>query len=680
VLKQTVSDADPHVRGWTVQLAAVHKPTIDAIPINLRGLVQDASPVVRRFVASAATRLPVEAGRMTLARELYRRTKDAADDPLLPYLMWYAFEPFPADFPLELAIIGRETRVPLFHVFAARRMAAAGTEPALDGIVNAMGDTTDPAALRDLLDGYLAGLKGQTSPKRSAFWGRAFARLMKSPDEDVRDRALQVGLKFGDGGAQDHFWKVLTDPKLDAARRVAAFDVLLDVKYARLGYDAGLLLADPAVRGAALRGLAAFKDTDVPREVLKVYPSLSAAEKRDAVNTLASRPEFARELLAAVEDKRVPPSDIPAETIRQLRSLNDKALTEKIAAVWGTVRDTPADRKKLIGTWQKKLTAPYQGPQDLAAGRAVFARVCQQCHTLYGVGAKVGPDITGSNRADVNYLLENIFDPSAVVPKEYAATKIDLLDGRSITGIVKEETKTTLTVATANETLTVPVADIDRRTPSPLSMMPDDLTKQATEAEIRALIAYLRHPQQVPILATQENVKEFFNGKDLTGWDGDKEVWSVENGEIVGKTKDGLKRNDFLKSQMQVADFKLTVKVKLVPNTENSGIQFRSEPLPDGEMRGPQADMGAGWWGKLYEESGRGLLWKESGEKHVKPGDWNEYVIEAKGSKVRTWLNGQLCVDLDDPKLARRGVIAFQIHSGGPMEVRFKDLKLEVLK
>src|SRR5262249_13325032 len=155
-------------------------------------------------------------------------------------------------------------------------------------------------------------------------------------------------------------------------------------------------------------------------------------------------------------------------------------------------------------------------------------------------------------------------------------------------------------------------------------------------------------------------------------------LWSVENGEIVGKSP-GLKRNEFLKSQMMAGDFRLRLKMKLTPNRENSGIQFRSEPLPSREMKGPQADAGAGWWGKLYEESGRGLLWSKSGEKHIKTDDWNEYEIVAEGSRVRTYLNGKLCVDLDDGALARRGIFGLQIHAGGPMEVRFKDLKLEVL-
>ena len=97
-------------------------------------------------------------------------------------------------------------------------------------------------------------------------------------------------------------------------------------------------------------------------------------------------------------------------------------------------------------------------------------------------------------------------------------------------------------------------------------------------------------------------------------------------------------------------------------------------------MRGPQADIGAGWWGKLYEENGRGLLVKEGGEQFVKPDEWNDYAVEAKGSHVKIWINGNLVCDYDDAKLSRRGVVAFQVHSGGPTDVRFKEIKLEVLK
>jgi len=120
------------------------------------------------------------------------------------------------------------------------------------------------------------------------------------------------------------------------------------------------------------------------------------------------------------------------------------------------------------------------------------------------------------------------------------------------------------------------------------------------------------------------------------------------------------------------------LKVKLTPNSENSGVQFRSEPSGDYEMKGCQADIGAGWWGKLYEENGRALLWNKPGDQFVKTNDWNTYEIVAVGGKVRTALNGHPCVELDDEKIARRGITGLQAHAGGPLEVRFKDLQLEL--
>ena len=96
-------------------------------------------------------------------------------------------------------------------------------------------------------------------------------------------------------------------------------------------------------------------------------------------------------------------------------------------------------------------------------------------------------------------------------------------------------------------------------------------------------------------------------------------------------------------------------------------------------MKGDQADVGEGWWGKLYEENGRGLLWDKSGEAFVKLGEWNTYEVEAVGSKITTKINGNVSVDLDDPAGAKRGVFAFQLHEGGPTEVRYKDIKLELI-
>jgi putative heme-binding domain-containing protein len=593
-------------------------------------------------------------------------------------MYWYAAEPL-ADLDAGRALrLAAGAKVPTLLPFMARRVASAGTPGAVALLVRTLGQAEDGAARRAVLRGIHDGLKGRRRVAMPAEWPGVFAKLDKGGDAEVRSLAQSLAVVFGDASAFKRLRAELASPGADLKARQAALTALLDARDQELAPVLHQLVGEPALRGPAIRGLAGYDDPRTPGVLLAAYPALSAAQKRDALNTLAARAAYGKALMEAVAAKKVPAGDVPAEVVRQLRNLNDKDLDRRIADAWGVVRTTPADRARLIAEYRKMLTKPYPPPSDLSLGRAVFAKACQQCHTLYGVGGKVGPDITGSNRANLDYLLENILDPSAVIPNDYKVTLLELKNGRVVTGIVRGETPAALTVVTANETLTVPKNEVESRKPGDISMMPDDLLKPLTEGEVRSLFAYLRHPNQVPLLATPENAKDLFNGKDLAGWDGDTRLWSVQGGEIVGKSP-GIKHNEFLKSHLTAGDFRLTLKVKLVPDKENSGVQFRSEALPGGEVKGPQADVGAGWWGKLYEEHGRGVLWGRSGEKHVKVDDWNEYEIVAEGSRVRTFLNGRPCVDLDDPALARRGIFALQIHSGGPMEVRFKDLKLEVL-
>ncbi len=186
-------------------------------------------------------------------------------------------------------------------------------------------------------------------------------------------------------------------------------------------------------------------------------------------------------------------------------------------------------------------------------------------------------------------------------------------------------------------------------------------------------------PAPIPLFGPDANGKVvIFNGKDFTGWDANEKYWRIENGEIVGQSKEPDHPYDYLCTTRTVKDFRLTLKIKLIPNTENSGIQFRSIRLSRQEMKGPQADVGKTWWGHLYDEHGKGLVTKESGERFVKENDWNTYEIVAVGSRIRTAINGNLCADVDDDTLLKQGVIGLQIHSGGPTEVRFKDIQLEL--
>ncbi len=675
-IEKGLADSSPFVRAWTIQLALESGKAAPELLDRLAALARaDASPVVRLYLASGLQRLPL-AQRWDILAGLAAHGKDASDQNL-PLMYWYAAEPLAGAEPARALALAVGAKVPPLLAFTARRIASAATPEAVGLLVDAAAKSDRAEVQATLLHGLQEGLKGRPQVAMPRGWAELFEKLRASPDAAMRTLALSLGVTFGDPGALAEVRRVLTVKGGDVGGRLAALGALLDARDKGLPPLLHELVHDPALRAAALQALGTYDDPRTPAVVLDVYPSLNSAEKRNALATLAARAAYGKALLDAVAAKKVPATDVSADLVRQLRNLRDKDLDRRIAEVWGVVRTTPADRLKLIGRYRQMLTAAAPVP-DLALGRALFVKTCAQCHTLFGSGGKVGPDITGSNRPNLDYLLENILDPSAVIPKEYAATVVELKNGRVVTGIIRGETPAAVTVVTANETLTIPRSEIDGTEPSSVSMMPDDVLKQLTDGEVRALVAYLQSPTQAPILATAENARDLFNGKDLTGWVGDPKLWRVDNGEIVGRTP-GLAHNEFLKSEMIAADFRLTLKVKLTPNRENSGIQFHSEPLPGGEVKGPQADIGAGWWGKVYEEHGRGILWDKSGERYVKPEEWNTYDVEAVGGRVRTWINGHVCVDLYDPKLSRRGIFALQLHAGGALEVRFKDLRLEVL-
>jgi putative membrane-bound dehydrogenase-like protein len=665
----------PIVRAWCIQLAFDRGEFAEFTETDAKIIAdvasREESPVVRLYLASSLQRIPVEK-RAAILKHLIRHTEDAADRNL-PLMYWYAAESLAAKNPLEAYRMVADSPIPILAQFMVRRIGAIGTPESLDLLVGLLsGGARDRTILGELKE----ALKGRRQVAMPKSWPAAFESLMKSSDQQIREHALSLATTFGDARAFDRLRGMLGAADISLESRKAALDSLIAARDPQLPPYLHALLDNAGLRGQALRGLASFDDPKTPSAILAIYPKMTLEEKRDALNTLASRPVYGKALMDALAAKALPAGDVSADLVRQLRNLSDKDLDRRITEVWGFTRATPADKAKLIAQHRQTLSIPYAA--DLPHGRAVYARVCAQCHTLYGVGGKIGPDITGSNRANLDYLLENILDPSAVIPKEYAAHVLNLNSGRVVTGIVKSETPTTVVVQTANEVLTLAKSDIDTRTPSNTSMMPDDLLKPLQPKEIRDLVAYLRNPTQTPLLANKDNAKDFFDGKTLAGWDDDSKLWSVESGEIVGRSP-GLKENQFLRSHMLAGDFRLMLKVKLTPDAGNSGIQFRSEALPGGDVKGPQADIGAGWWGKLYEEHGRGLLWDKSGEAHVKPGEWNAYEIVARGSVIRTAINGQLCVDLTDDTISRRGIFALQIHSGPAMEVRFKEIQLEIL-
>jgi hypothetical protein len=174
---------------------------------------------------------------------------------------------------------------------------------------------------------------------------------------------------------------------------------------------------------------------------------------------------------------------------------------------------------------------------------------------------------------------------------------------------------------------------------------------------------------------------------DPANWEGLKQYWTMKDGEIIGSTfPNGLKENTFLCSKQTYGDFELQFQVRMKGQGwgGNSGVQIRSELIDKDKfvVKGPQCDMGDKYWGSLYGERFGGMMKAADAalvKKVLKETDFNDYYIKCVGKHVTIKLNGETTVDGDFPKTPERGIIAWQLHQGKPMEVTFRSIRFKDL-
>jgi hypothetical protein len=181
------------------------------------------------------------------------------------------------------------------------------------------------------------------------------------------------------------------------------------------------------------------------------------------------------------------------------------------------------------------------------------------------------------------------------------------------------------------------------------------------------------------------------DGKTFNGWVGDtNKTWRIEDGAFVGGSLEKkVPRNEFLRTEHSFTNFILRLKFKVAGTNGfiNGGVQIRSQPAtnPPNEMVGYQCDIGAGWWGALYDETRRNkVLIKpdaESVKKAIKPNEWNEYLIRARGKRIETAINGVKMIDYTEPddSIPQFGLIGLQVHGGGAAELSYKDIEIQIL-
>jgi putative heme-binding domain-containing protein len=390
---------------------------------------------------------------------------------------------------------------------------------------------------------------------------------------------------------------------------------------------------------------------------------------------LLARPAGARAFLAALDAGTIPKAALTAPIARQLEGLKDPDITAWLAKNWGAVHPPSENKQKEIAKYKEFLHPDLILRADASHGRALFAQTCAICHHLHGVGGRIGPELTGGYE-DVDYLLNNILDPNAIIGKDYQQTFVKTKDGQTVSGIVVEDTERAIGLKTLGGTvISVQKSDVASTELSPFSLMPEGLLAPLQEQDVRDLFFYLRQKQQVPILVTAVNANDFFNGTDLTNWRASNaSAWRVENGELIGK---GAATPESCASEMVAGDYHLTAEVSV------RGKQGAAELVLAGEhdaknFHGTTLSIGGASAVNLWEYRAAGEPQLTAGKKSFADAGWHKIEVTRKDETLRVSIDGAVEFEVRDSRHRRRVHPAFWVQ-GEETELRVKALKIEAL-
>jgi putative membrane-bound dehydrogenase-like protein len=514
MLRGLLAEKDEHVRVWAIRLLtdfwpldtiagprenAVYPEHAESLAIFERMAREDSSGLVRLTLASTLQRLPVPE-REALAISLVSHREDAGDRQM-PAMIWFGVNPLANQHAKALARIATASEWPELYRWTARRLieitsmdreiVAAREALLLESRLPRITPACRLAVLRGLAEG-LKGVRKSDAPPSWDLFTKSFGNEHSALVNELR-------AVFGDGRALDDIKHLALDDKADLQMRQTALKTLIDNRPADLQTICETALETRGLDVIAVRGLALFGDAAIAQTILKRYRALSVPARPVAIDTLASRVAFASLLLKEIAAGKIARTDLAAFQARRIQGFNNAALSKQLSAAWGDLRETSADKVKLIHDLKGRLTRDEVAKANLSKGRLLYQSLCANCHTLYGDGAKIGPELTGSGRANLDYLLENIVEPSAVVSAEYRVSTVTTKDGRELAGIVKARTGRTLTLRTLTEEQTVELSEVLKEDISTLSMMPEGLLLALPPEQVRDLIGYLMHPAQVSL-------------------------------------------------------------------------------------------------------------------------------------------------------------------------------------
>lgn len=486
------------IRQWKVRLNiealtedVLHVGAIqDLISDLVKTATEDKSPVVRRELASGLQRLPMES-RRDIATALLQHAQDK-DDLYIPLLIWYGIEPVVGGNAAAGMALAKASKIPKVTQFIYRRLAVE--EVGRVALLSIAGETKDPTQ-RDLLIKTVveAARSGSKMPQPEG-WADLRAQLADKATPEGEQLLIELEAFMGVESSLASYREVLMSDA-PAMEREKALRILLQVRDSKtLPLLHGLIeKQDRALVRRAVQALATLPDAKTPALLLAQFDKFDSATRNDAIATLATTPDGARALLNAVKDGQVSRSLLSPFLARQMDTLKDDGVKALIKEVWGDLNAPKADLEQRKAKFRASLSAEALARADAVKGKMIYTATCGTCHRLLGEGQDVGPDLTGSNRGDLDYLLDNVLDPNAVIGKDYQLNIFELNDGRVASGVIKEETAAAyrVTMPGGIEQI-VKKAEVKKRTLSPMSTMPEGLFDALPADAVRDLVKYLQ--------------------------------------------------------------------------------------------------------------------------------------------------------------------------------------------
>lgn len=478
------------VRGWAVQLAT-EKPDQPAVAADTfaRLAASDPSSLVRLAVASAVPALPSPNRWPTAAALAASAEASTATDRFLPKMVWFALAPeVAADIPRALDLA---ERTPLENVTSSLIWYVARSADGREQLAQRLATSGTAQRLRV----FAFALENEAGLKMPAAWPQVVNRFSTAVDENVRGALEQLSALFGDKSVLGPVRTRLADKSTPIAERRRALDLLRRAGDTESTTILVSLLDDRELRAAVIPLLST--SADAPRAaagLISRFSTFSGPERNAALAALTSKPALALPLLRAVETRAFDQKALTALHARQLRNLRNAEVTGMLERVWGKTGTSSADAKATIDRLRDVYRNAPTWAFDAEAGRKVYERLCVACHTL-GTGgadtAKLGPDLSGTWRNGIDYFLENIVDPNAVIGSAYELQILTRRDGSVVSGMIDKETDTAVTVRTAADTITVAKADLKERQKTPISLMPTGLLEALPEREVIELLKFL---------------------------------------------------------------------------------------------------------------------------------------------------------------------------------------------